>query len=105
LFFPDFTCASIIGETVGNIESKSPVRLPRNGTLASIKLTRASFDPSGLPKRRARSQRQSRYNSTVFVKGEDICTRDQIFDNFLIAFFSLSFEHFGVEPEQKRFAR
>jgi hypothetical protein len=78
-----FATPSIIGDSDGKIESKSPVRLPRNGTLANIKLTRASFDPSGLPSRRARFHRQSRYSSTVFAKGEATRISDQNFDNLL----------------------
>ena len=72
-----FVTASIIGDSDGKIESKSPVRPLKKGTLANIKLTRASFDPSGLPCRRARFHRQSRYNSTVFANGEVIRKSDQ----------------------------
>ncbi len=100
LFFPDITCASIIGETVGNIESKSPVRLPRNGTWPD-QIDQASFEPR-VYQRRVGPNARVGTNSTVFVRGEDNCTRDQIFDNFLIALFSLLLNISAFEPEQKR---
>ena len=79
-----FVTELIIGDNDGKIESNSPVRPCKNGTLANIKLTRASFDPSGLPCRRARFHRQSRYISTVFANGEAIRISDQNLDNLLI---------------------
>lgn len=82
-----FATPSIIGDSVGKIESKRPVRPFKKGTLANIKLTRASFDPSGLPNWRARFHRQSRYNNTVFASGEPIRTSDQNLDNLLICLF------------------
>lgn len=85
-FFEVVACASIIGDSFGNIESKSPVRLPRNGTLANIRFTKASFEPSGFPNRRARFHRHRRYNSTVFARGEAIRTSDQNLDSLLIVF-------------------
>src|SRR6188472_351379 len=96
-------CASIIGESTGNIESKSPVRFPRNGTLASIRFTRASFDPSGLPNWRARFHRHRRYNSTVFARGEVIRSRDQNLDSLLILFpVLLSRQRMGTCAAKRR---